>query len=119
MGWFWKKQPDYRLLNTRTPGGGVIFWVRDARCWDDAGYIHNMLKASNSILPKPFIADMESPGSNETLQVRYVPLSDGSCHIHMEYAARDTKPPEILAAVSERREGPAFPFPLTLKNEQR
>jgi hypothetical protein len=37
----------------------------------------------------------------------------------MEYAARDTKPPEILAAVSERREGPAFPFPLTLKNEQR
>jgi hypothetical protein len=119
MGWFFKKQEEFRLLDTRTPGGGVIFWVRDAKCWDDAGFIHDMLLAKRSSLPKSFIAAMESPGSNETLQVRFVPRSDGSCHIHLEYAARDTKPPEVLAAAAERKEGPALPFAAPLRNTDR
>jgi hypothetical protein len=116
MGWFFTKKEEFRLLDTRTPGGGVIFWVRDARKCEDTKFITDMVEANKSSIPVSFITAMESPGSNETLQVRFSPLPGGSCNVYMEYTPRDTKTAQDLAAIANRSEGPDFALPKSLKN---
>lgn len=45
---------QYRLLKKRTPGGGVVFWIRDAGLSDDNNFLFNILLGEAANLPEEF-----------------------------------------------------------------
>jgi hypothetical protein len=116
MSWF--KKTEYLLLDVETPNGGVIFWVRDARNWDDAQFIHEMLQATRKKLPESFVEALDKRDPNDTMQVRIVLLPQGACEVHMEFAPHEAVVPEMALPVFDYRQadGPAFQFPLSLEN---
>jgi hypothetical protein len=119
MSWFSKKT-EYLLLDATTPNGGVVFWVRDSRNWDDAQFIHNMLQANRKKLPESFVQSLDNHDSNDTMQVRIVLLDQGACQVHMEYATQEAIIPAVISSAVDRRQydEPAFLFPLSIENLQ-
>jgi uncharacterized RDD family membrane protein YckC len=45
---------EYRLLNKRTAGGGVVFWIRAANAGDDKDFLFKILLAEAANLPGEF-----------------------------------------------------------------
>lgn len=46
---------EYRLLATRTPAGGVSFWIRDAHKAEDSEFVTKLLVSEAKQLPSAFM----------------------------------------------------------------
>src|SRR5215472_7447315 len=93
MGWFSKSSsPDFQLLNKRTAGGGVVFWVRDARKANDRSFIDALITSSMDNFPEDFVRQMSLASDDDLLLKTVHPLPKGECELHLEFSS---KPPEM------------------------
>jgi hypothetical protein len=88
MSWFSKKSSEeFRLLDKRTPAGGIIFWVKDQANVHNDQFVEKMLMANMKKLPTGFLALIS--GGEQPMTRHVHPLPGGECEIHLDFKVEE------------------------------
>ena len=83
----WEEEGEgLRLLDSRTPANGVIFWVKDrARAYDN-DFIEQSLEAEVERLPRSWIVANVAANPRSSLSITVLPSRDGGCEVQIDLA---------------------------------